>query len=82
MFLRLLLSANWLCELCSDKCCSKEYVRLTIYCPHHRPAMCLTIMVGVLRSNNIPAAPKYPSSSKSMVVPDLSAIHKALFTNK
>ncbi|KAG8255526.1 hypothetical protein J6590_090557 [Homalodisca vitripennis] len=37
---------------------------------------------GVLRSNNIPAAPKYPSSSKSMVVPDLSAIHKALFTNK
>jgi len=42
-----------------------------------RPA---TSSSGVLKANN--AVPKFPNSSKSMVVPDLSAIHKALFTSK
>ncbi|XP_054288487.1 polymerase delta-interacting protein 3-like isoform X2 [Macrosteles quadrilineatus] len=37
---------------------------------------------GLMRSSNMPAASKFPHSSRSTVVPDLNAIHKALFTHK
>jgi len=54
-----------------------------------QPMKCLLVMSrgstpssGALRSSNLPPPPKFPNSSKSQVVPDLSAIHKALFTSK